>query len=59
MFHKLVVNDKDKEKWMKVMTTEMMSSEESDNEDADIIIFKPLPWRSRRVTKLHVQMQRT
>ena len=51
MFHKLVVNNKDKEKWMKVMTTKMMSSKESDNEDADIIVVKPLPWRSRRVTK--------
>lgn len=33
------------------MTTEMMSSEESDSEDADIIVVKPLPWHSRRVTK--------
>ena len=28
------------------MTTEMMSSEESNNEDADIIVVKPLPWHA-------------
>ena len=50
MFNKLV-KDEDKEKWMKVMTTEMMSSEDNDSEDADTIVVKPLPWRSQRVTK--------
>ena len=49
VFHKLL-NDKDKEKWMKVITTEV-SSEDSESEDADTIVFKPLPWRSQRVTK--------
>ena len=40
MFHKLV---KDKEKWMKVLTTEMMSSGKSNSEDADTIVVKPPP----------------
>ena len=50
MFHKLV-KDKDEEKWMKVMTTAMMSSEDSNSEDPDTVVVKPLLWRSQRVTK--------
>lgn len=37
--------------WKYIMTTEMISSEESGNEDADIIVVKLLPRRWRRVTK--------
>ena len=33
------------------MTTEMMSSEDSNSEDPDTIVVKPLLWRSQRVTK--------
>ena len=42
MFNKLV-KDKDKEKWMKVMTAEMRSSEDNNSEHGDTIV-KPLLW---------------
>ena len=47
----LTCQDQDKEKWMKVMTTEMRSSEDSNSEHGDTIVVKPLLWRSLRVTK--------
>ena len=31
-----------RDKWLKVMTTELMSSEESED---DSIVVRPLPWR--------------
>ena len=44
---------KDKEKWIKIMKINMMSSEESDSEDPnnDDIIVKPLEWRSAIVNR--------
>ena len=38
-----------KEKWAKVLTLDMMSSEESDESDDDAIIVRPLRWRHDRV----------
>ena len=44
---------KEKEKWGKVLVPEMMSSEESDVENDDIIV-KPIRWRTERIhTFLH------
>ena len=40
---------KEKDKWMKVVVAEMMSSEESDTECFDTIDVKPLPWRREKV----------
>ena len=37
------------EKWLKVVTTELMSTEES---EADGIVVHPLPWRSKYVTNM-------
>ena len=37
------------EKWLKVVTTELMSSEESEGDD---IVVHPLPWRSKYVTNM-------
>lgn len=46
---------KDKQKWLKVMKVDIMSSEESDSNNDDIIVT-PLEWRSgivnRFLTKL-------
>lgn len=42
---KFTTSEKDKSKWAKVMTSDMMSSEESDSHDEDLIIVKPLQWR--------------
>ena len=43
VFNKLSYNEKDKEKWKKVLQVSFMSSE-------DVIEVRPLPWRSDRVT---------
>ena len=37
------------EKWLKVVNTELMSSEESEGDD---IVVHPLPWRSKYVTNM-------
>lgn len=46
--------EKDREKWAKVLHYDMMSSEKSGNESEgqeECIIVKALPWRSSRVNK--------
>lgn len=50
IFNKLSYNEKDKEKWKKVFHENFMSSEESDSNDEEAIVVRPLPWRSNRVT---------
>ena len=51
---KSAMSPKEKEKWGKVLVPEMMSSEESDVENDDIITVKPISWRAERVrTFLH------
>ena len=52
---KCTIGEKEKEKWNKVMTAEMMSSEESNGED-DVVIVKPLTWRSGRVTRFFKEL---
>ena len=37
---------KDRDKWGKVLVAEMMSSEESDEGNEEVITLKPLPWRA-------------
>ena len=39
-----------REKWLKVMVNEMMSSEESGDEDK--VVVHPLPWRTDYVNKM-------
>ena len=41
-----------KQKWLKVVTNEYMSSEESDEDNTDRVIVHPLPWRSDVVDKM-------
>ena len=47
---KCAMSEKDKEKWGKVLRADVMSSEESDSAD-DVVIVKPLPWRSLKVQR--------
>lgn len=47
MLKKLNLPDKEQEKWMKVLTPNFQSSEESDDDDDEV---KTLPWRSDRVS---------
>ena len=49
VLNKMKYSPKDKEKWCKIMTVEMMSSEDSDQGDESIIVH-PLKWRSDKVT---------
>ena len=41
------MTDDQREKWLKIMCNDIMSSEESGNEDE--MIIHPLPWRSKYV----------
>ena len=49
VFKKRVYQKDDREKWQKVLTTEMISSEESDPDEEDdraVNYVKTLPWRA-------------
>ena len=47
---------KDREKWEKVLTLELMSSEDSGMEE--ILVVRPLPWRSTRVDEMFDQLDK-
>ena len=53
---KSTLPEKEKEKWNKVLISDLMSSEESDDENGETIIVKPLVWRSERVTRFLHQL---
>ena len=42
--------ESDKSKWIEIINTDFMSSEESDCEDGELFI-KGMPWRARKVNK--------
>lgn len=53
-FRKTPYQEKDREKWNKVLVYDLMSSEESgpdDGEENGCIVVKALPWRSSLVNK--------
>ena len=50
LLKKCTLLDHVKEKWVKCVVTECMSSEESDD-DKDVIMVKPLLWRAAKATK--------
>lgn len=56
MLKKSNMSEKGKEKWMKVLSPDFQSSEESDENDQDIILVKSLPWRAERVENLFKQL---
>ena len=41
---------KDIEKWGKILVAEIMSSEESEQENEEVITVKPLPWHADKVS---------
>ena len=47
---KSTMPQREKDKWGKVLVAEMMSSEESDLENEDIITVKPLAWHTEKVS---------
>jgi hypothetical protein len=48
-FNISAISGKEKEKWMKIFVPEMISSEESDDDNEDTVVIKPLGWRSQKV----------
>ena len=52
---KLNMEDKEREKWLKGFTADFISSEESDMDD-EMIVVKPLPWRSERLTNMFYRL---
>ena len=44
--------EKEKEKWEKVLTADIMSSEKIHEDDDDVVVVKCIPWRSSKVTQL-------
>lgn len=48
---KSTMSEHEKKKWKLIMTTEFMSSEESDD-DSSCLVKRPLPWRSARASNL-------
>ena len=54
VFRKVSFSEKDRQKWeqSQVLTFHFMSSEESDRDDEEeVLIVKPLPWKSPKVTR--------
>ena len=52
-------SEDEKEKWMSVMKLEVMSSDESGEDDGDeIIMVHPLPWLSAEVLAFKQQFNR-
>ena len=50
-------DEKQRERWLCVMRIDMMSSEESgQEEDEEVILVKTFPWRSDQVNKLLKQL---
>ena len=50
MLTKSGMAQKEKDKWTKVLVVGMMSSEESDPENEEIISVKLLPWRTEKIS---------
>lgn len=47
-----------KEKWSPCLTQELISSEDSEDEDEGQFIVRPLTWRSDKVTELFMNLDR-
>lgn len=54
-FEKAELSPKAKEKWKKVLQSDLMSSEESSSESDDVFV-KPLPWRAEIVNKFFTEL---
>lgn len=51
-FKKLSFNDVDKQKWRKVLITDMISSDDSETDDGNAVFsIKNLRWRSEKVSR--------
>ena len=50
---------RDKEMWGKIVTLDMVSSEESGTDDGEeVLTVRPLPWRSARVRHMFRELDR-
>lgn len=50
------IEQRDKDKWSKVMVVSMMSSEESGDGGDEVLIRRKLPWRAERVNHFFTQL---
>ena len=50
------MTEEQRTKWLKVMSNEFMSSEESGNDSDVDIILHPIPWRSEYVSKMFAKI---
>ena len=58
-FNKMSYNDADRAKWRKVLSTQLISSDESATEDDQpVLIIKELRWRSEKVTIFFQKLDR-
>ena len=50
---------REKEMWVKILTLELVSSEESGTDDGEeVLIIRPIPWRSARVCHMFRELDR-
>ena len=50
-------DNEEKEKWRKVIAIDLISSDDSDtDEEEDVMVTRPLPWRSAHVTNFFHQL---
>ena len=50
---------RDRDMWRKVMTLDIMSSEDSTEDDGDeVLMVRPLPWRSSRVEEMFQEIDK-
>ena len=56
---KCTLSVKEKDKWAKVLIADVMSCEESDSENEEMLLVKPLVWRSDKVTQFFQQLDDT
>ena len=58
-FKRLSYSDSDRVKWEKVLTTDLISSDESElEEDRAVLVVKELPWRSEKVSNFFKKLDK-
>ena len=55
---KTSLSEWDKLKWKPVMSSEFMSSEESDTEDSENLLKRSIPWRSNKVNNFFSELDK-
>ena len=57
VFNKMSFNDMERQKWRKILKTEMISSDDSETEDGKAVFsVRKLPWRSEKVGRFFAKL---